>query len=400
MFSTAEKELMNPSEFKYNVVSEKQSMKEAAQRLQVDFDGEVKTLFEKQAFDGTDVDTAFGILEKYRQEARGLPADSPEQRRVIEWVKQIQEKGTEAGQRVQAFAKYSRTPEGAAVKAQKVVADEFKKLQNADPNLVKAMDDLADKLAKIASEYEHDLPANPQEAAAKLRRVITELSGDKAYKRLGIDDEFIDAAVKSLQEGRAGKDYFADVLKEFEGIPTLTSGEIIDIMDIMAQAEKLPQFSKERFEIEKQAYKIVADKFNASFMDKWNAWRYMAMLGNTRTHISNVLGNTVFGGVTRIKNDVGALLEAGVDKISRATGHGGIDRTKSLLNPFNVRDNALKEAARGDYDTVYSLITGGGKYNPSRVIEDQKTVFDTKWLEWLRKKNLDALELEDSFAHP
>ena len=58
----------------------------------------------------------------------------------------------------------------------------------------------------------------------------------------------------------------------------------------------------------------------------------------------------------------------------------------------------MKEAARGDYDTVYSLITGGGKYNPSRVIEDQKTVFDTKWLEWLRKKNLDALELEDSFA--
>lgn len=398
MFSTAEKELMNPSEFKYNVVSEKQSMKEAAQRLQVDFDGEVKTLFEKQAFDGTDVDTAFGILEKYRQEARGLPADSPEQRRVIEWVKQIQEKGTEAGQRVQAFAKYSRTPEGAAVKAQKVVADEFKKLQNADPNLVKAMDDLADKLAKIASEYEHDLPADPQEAAAKLRRVITELSGDKAYKRLGIDDEFIDAAVKSLQEGRAGKDYFADVLKEFEGIPTLTSGEIIDIMDIMAQAEKLPQFSKERFEIEKQAYKIVADKFNASFMDKWNAWRYMAMLGNPRTHIRNVIGNTVFGGVTRIKNDIGAILEAGADKISRRRGNGGIDRTKSLLNPFNVRDNALKEAARGDYDTVYSLITGGGKYNPSRVIEDQKTVFDTKWLEWLRKKNLGALEIEDSWA--
>ncbi len=398
MFSTAEKELMNPSEFKYNVVSEKQSMKEAAQRLQVDFDGEVKTLFEKQAFDGTDVDTAFGILEKYRQEARGLPADSPEQRRVIEWVKQIQEKGTEAGQRVQAFAKYSRTPEGAAVKAQKVVADEFKKLQNTDPNLVKAMDDLADKLAKIASEYEHDLPANPQEAAAKLRRVITELSGDKAYKRLGIDDEFIDAAVKSLQEGRAGKDYFADVLKEFEGIPALTSGEIIDIMDIMAQAEKLPQFSKERFEIEKQAYKIVADKFNASFMDKWNAWRYMAMLGNPRTHIRNMVGNTVFGGVTRIKNDIGAILEAGADKISRIRGNGGIDRTKSLLNPFNVRDNALKEAARGDYNTVYSLITGGGKYNPSRVIEDQKTVFDTKWLEWLRKKNLDALELEDSFA--
>jgi hypothetical protein len=398
MFSTAEKELMNPSDFKYDVVKERQSLREAAQRLQVDFDGEVKTLFDKQTFDGTDIDTAFGILERYRQEARGLPADSPEQRRVIEWVKRIQEKGTEAGQRVQAFAKYSRTPEGAAVKAQKTVADEWMKLQKSDPNLVKAMDDLADKLTNIAREYEHELPADPQEVAANLRRAITELSNDKAYRRLGLDEEFTDMVVKSLQEGRAGKDYFADVLKEFEGIPTLTSGELIDIMDIMAKAENLPQFSRERFEVEKQAYKIVADKFNASFMDKWNAWRYMAMLGNSRTHLSNMLGNAMFGTVTRIKNDIGAVMEAGVDKVSRAAGRGGIDRTKSLLNPLNVRDNALKDAARGDYDNVYALITGGGKYNPARLIEDQKTVFDHKWLEWLRKKNFDALEWEDSLA--
>lgn len=398
LFSTAEKELLNPSDFKYDVISEKQSMKEAAQRLQVDFDGEVETLFHKQAFNGSDIDTAFGVLEKYRQEAQGLPADSPEQRRVIEWVKQIQEKGTEAGQRVQAFAKYSRTPEGAAVKAQKTISDEWMKLQKSDPNLVKAMDDLTDRLATIVSEYEHDLPANPQEVAENLRKAITTLSNDKAYKRLGLDDEFADMVIKSLQEGRAGKDYFADVLKEFEGIPTLTSGEIIDIMDIMAKAENLPQFSRERFEIEKQAYKIVADKFNSSFMDKWNAWRYMAMLGNSRTHIRNMIGNTLFGGVTRIKNDIGALLEAGTDKLSRATGRGGIDRTKSLLNPFNVRDNALKDAARGDYNNVFTMITGGGKYNPARMIDDQKTVFNTEWLEWLRKKNLDALEWEDSLA--
>ena len=38
-------------------------------------------------------------------------------------------------------------------------------------------------------------------------------------------------------------------------------------------------------------YQNVADQVPAKWKDKWNAWRYMAMLFNPRTHIRNIVGN-------------------------------------------------------------------------------------------------------------
>ena len=397
MFNMADRELLDETHFKYDVVGEKQSIAEARQRLQVDFDGEVKDLFKKDRFDGTDVDTAMGILEQYKQAARGKPKDSPEALRMINWIKQIQEKGTEAGQRIQAYAKYSRTPEGAAVKAQDAVSKAWDKFAKKDPKLATAMDDLADNLEKIAKEYQYDLPADPVEAAKKLRKAVNDLIGDnKKFNKFG--DEFKERILKALKDSRAGKDPYMDILKEFENVPVLTNDDIINVMDIMAKAEKLPEFSRARTAIENQAYKIVADKFNSSFMDKWTKWRYMAMLTNPTTHIRNTVGNFVFGGVTRIKNDVAAVIESAVDKSNKALGGEGIDRTKSFLNPFNETDNALLKATKDDYENFQSLVTAGGKYNPARQIEDQKTIFKSKFFEKIRKGNFNVLEAEDNFA--
>lgn len=398
LFTAAEKNAANLNnvqlDYQYDVVGERQSLKEAAQRLQVDYAGEVADLPNKARFDGVDTDTAVMILRDLTEKAR----QTGDYSEVKKWAKMIQERGTEAGQSIQAFAKYSRTPEGVAVKAQKAVSDEFDKFAAKDPNLAKAMDDLANRLEQIAKEYQYDLPADPQQAAQRLREAVENVMNDKSYRRLKLDESFSDRVIKALQDSRSGKDVYADIIKEFEGIPTLSGEDLMQIMDIMAEAEKLPLYSKARLDVENQAYKIVADKFNSSFMDKWNAWRYIAMLGNTRTHIRNLVGNTLFGGVTRIKNDVGALVEGAVDKTSKRLGGEGIQRTKVLINPFDIKDRAIKTAANSDFENMYALITGGGKYNPSDMIRDNQTVFKTKWLEKLRKGNSNLLELEDSVA--
>ena len=398
LFTAAEKNAANLNnmqlDYRYDVIGEQQSLKEAAQRLQVDYAGEVADLPNKARFDGVDTDTAVMILRDLTEKAR----QTGDYSEVKKWAKMIQERGTEAGQSIQAFAKYSRTPEGVAVKAQKAVSDEFDKFAAKDPNLAKAMDDLANRLEQIAKEYQYDLPADPQQAAQRLREAVENVMNDKSYRRLKLDESFSDRVIKALQDSRSGKDVYADIIKEFEGIPTLSGEDLMQIMDIMAEAEKLPLYSKARLDVENQAYKIVADKFNSSFMDKWNAWRYIAMLGNTRTHIRNLVGNTLFGGVTRIKNDVGALVEGAVDKTSKRLGGEGIQRTKVLINPFDIKDRAIKTAANSDFENMYALITGGGKYNPSDMIRDNQTVFKTKWLEKLRKGNSNLLELEDSVA--
>ena len=398
LFTQAEKNLANSQNmqlgYQYDVIGEKQSLKEAAQRLQVDYMGELEDLPKKERFDGVDTDTAVMILRNMTEEARNT-GDWSEVKR---WSKMIQERGTEAGQRIQAFAKYSRTPEGTVVKAQKAIQDNLDRLAKQDQRLVDAMDDLAGRLSEIAEEYEHELPSDPAETAKKLRKAIDDLGKEKAYKLLDLDEEFTDHIIKALQEGRNGKDTFAEVIQEFEGIPTLTNDDIMNIMDIMTEAENLPQYSKARLEIENRAYKIIADKFETTFMEKWNAWRYMAMLGNFRTHARNIVGNELFGMVTSIKNDVAALLETGIDKGSHALGGKGIPRTKALLNPLDPSDIILERAARLDFDNIYALIMGGGKYNPSNMIRDNRTIFKTRWLEAARKANFSLLELEDEHA--
>ncbi|MBQ7032913.1 MAG: hypothetical protein IJN25_04550 [Clostridia bacterium] len=47
----------------------------------------------------------------------------------------------------------------------------------------------------------------------------------------------------------------------------------------------------ERDEIIKIIYRDIGRQMPSRFIDKWNAWRYLAMLGNPRTHIRNIVGN-------------------------------------------------------------------------------------------------------------
>jgi hypothetical protein len=47
---------------------------------------------------------------------------------------------------------------------------------------------------------------------------------------------------------------------------------------------------EERAEVEEKIYKDIGRQMPSRFIDKWNAWRYLAMLGNVRTHIRNIVG--------------------------------------------------------------------------------------------------------------
>lgn len=393
MYTQAEKELANAKgmdkKFEYDQISEKQSMAEAAQRMQADAAGEMMDLPVKGSWSGTDLDTAMLILEQKRDIWRKTGNSED----MLKWAKMVQEKGTEAGQMIQAFAKYSRTPEGTIVKAEKVIADYGDKLRAKNPKLFNAIDEFAEQLARNSSDFMHDLPADPDAAVAKLKNAIEDMA--KKNGKVQLDDELTDEIIRAIQEGRGGKDAIGDILEAANLIPKLTSQDVDKILDIMAQAEDLPLYSKQRFQLENQAWKVVADHFDSSFMDKWNAWRYLSMLGNPRTHIRNMTGNTVFGAVTRIKNGVAAVIESAVDGTSRMFGGEGIQRTKTLAA---IGDGELRKAAKEDFENMYTLVTGNGKYNPSDMLRDNKTVFKTKWLEGARKANNKALEFEDALS--
>lgn len=115
VFSEVERQMegLRAQDMTYDVATERQSMDHAAQRLAVDYDGERAGLPGKDAWSGEDLDTAMGILSRETAGAR----ESGDYAAVKEWARLIQEKGTQAGQMIQAFAKYTRTPEGVLVRA-------------------------------------------------------------------------------------------------------------------------------------------------------------------------------------------------------------------------------------------------------------------------------------------
>lgn len=134
-------------------------------------------------------------------------------------------------------------------------------------------------------------------------------------------------------------------------------------------------------------YQNVADQVPAKWKDKWNAWRYMAMLFNPRTHIRNIVGNVGFQPLRWTKDRVAATIEAGVSKVSG----GRLGRTKSFAaNP------SLYKAAWADWSNVRDVLSGN-KYDDIRTeINSRRRIFRTAPLEAGRKINSWALEAEDA----
>ena len=157
---------------------------------------------------------------------------------------------------------------------------------------------------------------------------------------------------------------------------------------------------EERAEIETKIYKDIGRQMPSRFVDKWNAWRYLAMLGNVRTHVRNIGGNAFFAPVVMTK-DLGATAIESI--VHRVSGKKTV-RGKALITGSKA-DRALLKAAWGDYGNVADLISNGGKYSDfamaNQKIEDGRQIFKFKPLELARKGNSALLEKEDMwFSKP
>lgn len=171
-----------------------------------------------------------------------------------------------------------------------------------------------------------------------------------------------------------------DLLRQFKG---KAFGEVTineKLAENLANAKTPEEVDAAAMEI----YKDVADQLPPTWIDKWNAWRYLSMLGNPKTHIRNILGNAVFAPAARLKDAIGAGIEVAAIKDG--------ERTKAV-----APKQEYKEFAKKDFEQMQDIIKSGGKMNPADVIRDQMTIFKNKTLERLRKKNFELMELEDGW---
>ena len=157
---------------------------------------------------------------------------------------------------------------------------------------------------------------------------------------------------------------------------------------------------KTRDEAIQELYRDIGRQMPSRFVDKWNAWRYLAMLGNPRTHVRNVVGNAFFAPVVATKNLTATAIEAAAARVSR----GKMGRSKRLVG-FGRKDRTLLSAAWADFANVEEQILGSGKYsdsaNANRYIQEGRVIFRNKALETARRGNSAALDLEDTwFSKP
>lgn len=132
------------------------------------------------------------------------------------------------------------------------------------------------------------------------------------------------------------------------------------------------------------AYAYIANQMPPDWRTRMNAWRYMAMLANPKTHVKNFAGNMMFLPVVRFKNQIGALGELTIPQE---------ERTKT----FGLIKSEYKDFAKEKLKEVSDVLTGGGKHNPISEIESKRKSFNWKIFEYVSKGNGKLLEKEDAF---
>lgn len=168
----------------------------------------------------------------------------------------------------------------------------------------------------------------------------------------------------------------------------------------LAKAMLLAEDQKARDEAARELFRDIGRQMPSRFVDKWNAWRYLAMLANPRTHVRNIVGNAFFAPVVAAKDMTATAIEVAVERVSG----GRLNRTKGAVG-LGRADRDLLAAAWGDYANVKEAALGAGKYsdfaNANQYIEEGRRIFKSKSLEAVRRANSRALDAEDAwFSHP
>nr|DAF34700.1 MAG TPA: PolyVal ADP-Ribosyltransferase [Bacteriophage sp.] len=144
-----------------------------------------------------------------------------------------------------------------------------------------------------------------------------------------------------------------------------------------------------------QSYIIddMAKQLPVDMKDKFDAWRYLAMLGNPRTHIRNIVGNILNLSLSRINDQLAGVVEAAAAK--KGLVQEG-ERTKSA----GAVSKELREFAKRDWEEIGKKRTDlSNKYGERGQAERNRKIFTSKLMQPVehgRKWNENMMDAEDT----
>lgn len=178
---------------------------------------------------------------------------------------------------------------------------------------------------------------------------------------------------KIVERGKAKGD------KAFEGVEITPEMEekILDVYDKDGSYD--PDKLNEAVDNVKQQ---IADQMGVSRLEKVDAWRYLSMLGNPKTHIRNIVSNIAMKATVSVKNAIARTVES-------------IAPIGSRTKTWKPSSEAVKAFARKTAEDMKDVISGDSKVSESASIKEKRAIFKNKILNKLYDINSDWLSKED-----
>lgn len=120
----------------------------------------------------------------------------------------------------------------------------------------------------------------------------------------------------------------------------------------------------------------VGSQYQATFKEKWDAWRYMCMLGNASTNVRNIAGNAMFKPYTAVKDELAALFEKALPQDQR---------TKAMHTDKDLLAWAKEDTKSVDAQNALKYSAKMGDDVTSDIMSENKRVFKSGALETARK---------------
>ena len=167
--------------------------------------------------------------------------------------------------------------------------------------------------------------------------------------------------------------------KTFEGVEI--TQEMID--KVLKTYRKDGTYSQEELDRAVEEVKQqIADQMKVTKMDKINAWRYLSMLGNPKTHVRNIISNVGMKGTMAVKDAIARTIET-------------VAPVKTRTKTWKKVSNDVKEFAKQTTKEMQSILEDGGKYSDTNDIKSKRQIFKNKVLNTVFEFNNDMLSKED-----
>lgn len=336
-----------------------------------------------KALGSSDVDAmhiAYGKLNQMAKNATD-PAEAESLRRQASSIaRNLTDAQHYNAQTLQANAKWRNNIDGALMSADGTM----KRLRDEalSPKEHSQIDDASQKISEMLKKMLDGKMETTSDNQLAWQEVKKALDGYSQLK-----GKFTDKQIQNLTDSvLKDKDWngIQELLEmQMTGYGSVSSEAIDKATMIFDEAQKHGYNSRKYMDLEQEAYNVLAKDIQsqpgykgASFGQKLDSFRYLMMLGNPKTQVKNIAGNVLFGKLTDLKDDIGALIETAVDRANKASGGEGIQRTKSILNPISESDSKLVSAAKEYGEEYAARALSGNKYtNPGVELDKALSTF-------------------------